>query len=119
MSRGVGGLMGGLGSLTASLCVERGGHEISHRHRSFYQPRHHPVTCRQCMHYTCKRGTCGEASAARIRWADNPGKPPPEPPPFLLTTYGAFVTAFHNPLLSEGQASQELTPFLGGGLLSR
>ena len=23
----------------------------------------------------------------------------------ILTTYGAFVTAFHNPLLSEGQAS--------------
>ena len=40
------------------------------------------------------------------------GGRPRETPLLTLTT----CMAFHNPLLSEGQASQELTPFLGGGV---
>ena len=48
-------------------------------------------------------GQCHAAGARRTT--------PREIPPLVsLTTYRAF----HNPLLSEGQASQELTPFGGG-----
>ena len=38
----------------------------------------------------------------------------PGNPPYGLSRSLTTYRAFHNPLLSEGQASQELTPFGGG-----